>query len=98
MPVTPLTPEDRGISARVSVIATLGAVLLYVILSVVDMLDTRPRITFILFSVVVFFTLLLTSGFSGLIALVVRSGSFRLRGLVVACLITDLIFWFVLLG
>lgn len=75
--------------------ATFGAILFYAVLSLIDLHDTRPRLMFVHYSVVVTFALLLTSVISGLIAFSIRSGSPRLCSLVMVGLLVDLGLYFV---
>jgi len=93
--VTTENMKNRGLTARVAVIATFGGILCYAVLSLIDLHDTRPRLMLVLYLVVIFFALLLTSVISGLIALSIRSGGLRLRSLVMVCLLVDLGLYFV---
>jgi len=92
--VTTKSIVNRGLTARVAVIATFGSILFSAVLSLIDLHDSRPRLMFVLYSAVITFSLHLTSVISGLIALSIRSGSL-LRRLIMACLLVDLAFYFV---
>ena len=78
-----------GRMAGIAIIATVGVILIYTVMSVVGLHGFRYRLMLALYSAIISFGLLLTSVIFGLVALFIRSGSFRLRVTVVVCLLID---------